>query len=727
MMCLTMMIRRVRIGSSRQHRTTPTLSTVDDDRTYSSSSSLSSSFAWGAAAAAVVALSSNDDTPRYYGTTTAFCEAPKQPNKSSSSVDKSNDSFFDMAQQWARRVPTTVKDKLPNSNDNANNIDVAIERKSTGGDILKNNSNKNDSATSNPLASLLDAMGILGGVTKTDGINIPPAVVDEHVDSKGMMHRMKHAIESSLHNVGNVHSQQSDSKTLVVDESNSIFTDPISFANSASMFTKKSGDDIEGLIQQAQQIVANQGISSSSSFDDGASLLSPLPTTSSYLSQIMYFQQNAKAIQRLFKSFNDAQELDLESLFPTNPVSSLHYYLEAEDAKKTPSWKRRIHRFHRSVDVRKVNELNEALLLCELSYADSVEDIRSGLATLYHHGCKGVDGKENELNNKPQWELLFCDTESRPNEPSHFLAIQKNALPYDDILHVLMVVRGTKSMSDLITDAMMEASDYDYAIPGVAAKVGENAILRGKAHSGMQLSGKYLVNRHHTLLSTLLELSKKCKIEITLIGHSLGAGAATIAAMEWNTKPFGRAKQDQTLTDAASVNNTKNDIQVSAHVIGFGCPALLSNNLSLATKEHVTTVIADADFIPRMSGATLVNLLLNVKRFDYCKEVERDIEQALREVQSRVSSSDDSSKIMPSINIGEDNIQSVMGYIRRGMETVATTTDAIDVQVEGKQIKKKQPVLFPPGDCIHFYRDGSGISGAFVPCDFFNEVRVLTF
>ena len=751
-------LRRVHIGSSRRQCRTPTLSTVDDDRT-TSSSSLSSSFAWGAAAAAAAALSSNDDTPpfhrqwsnsngrRGYGTTTAFCEAPKQPNKSSSSVDKSNDSFFDMAQQWARRVPTTVKDKLPNSNVYANNnIDVAIERKSTG-DILENNSNKHDSATSNPLASLLDAMGILGGATnaKTDGINIPPAV-DEHVDSKGTMHRMKHAIESSLHKVGgNVHPEQhNNNKAPIIDESNSVFADLISFANSASMFTRKSsGDDIEGLIQQAQRIVANQAmLSSSSSSDDGSSLLSPLPTTSSYLSQIMYFQQNAKAIQRLFESFNDAQELDLERLFPANPVSSLHYYLEYEDAKKTPSWKRRIHRFHRSVDVMKVNELNEALHYCELSYADSVEDIRSGLATMYHHGRKGGGGgggggggkekKNDNLNNKPQWELLFCDTESRPNEPSHFLAIQKNALPYDDVLHVLMVVRGTKSMSDLITDAMMEASDYEYAIPGVAAaavaaaKVGEDSILCGKAHSGMQLSGKYLVNRHHTLLSTLLKLSKKRKIEITLIGHSLGAGAATIAAMEWNTKPFGRAKLDDH-TDAAHVNNTKNDIQVSAHVIGFGCPALLSKNLSLVTKEYVTTVIADADFIPRMSGATLVNLLLDVKNFDYRKEAERDIEQALREVQSRISSSDDSSKSMISFNIGEDNIQSVMGYIRRGMETV-TTNDTIDVQLEGKQIKKKQPVLFPPGDCIHFYRDGSGISGAFVPCDFFNEVRscVLT-
>ena len=45
------------------------------------------------------------------------------------------------------------------------------------------------------------------------------------------------------------------------------------------------------------------------------------------------------------------------------------------------------------------------------------------------------------------------------------MAIQKNASSYDDTLHVLLVVRGTKSMSDLITDAMTEASGYEYTLP----------------------------------------------------------------------------------------------------------------------------------------------------------------------------------------------------------------------------------------------------------------------
>jgi len=34
------------------------------------------------------------------------------------------------------------------------------------------------------------------------------------------------------------------------------------------------------------------------------------------------------------------------------------------------------------------------------------------------------------------------------------------------------------------------------------------------------------------------------------------------------------------------------------------------------------------------------------------------------------------------------------------------------------------PILFPPGNCIHFYRDGRGISGSRAPCDFFGEIDV---
>jgi len=167
-----------------------------------------------------------------------------------------------------------------------------------------------------------------------------------------------------------------------------------------------------------------------------------------------------------------------------------------------------------------------------------------------------------------------------------------------------------------------------------------------------------------------------------------------------------------------------------------------------------------------MSGATLVNLLLDVKGFDYRRLAERDVEQALRELQCRYFSDGSSggstaiataasgggdgggaslkSKSKLTFNIDEDDIQTVMGYVHRGLEKVAKTTSATtsyssvdnstkklqndeilgDKNEDGQEVEKMQPVLFPPGQCVHFYRDGSGISGSYVPCTFFNEIDI---
>lgn len=135
-----------------------------------------------------------------------------------------------------------------------------------------------------------------------------------------------------------------------------------------------------------------------------------------------------------------------------------------------------------------------------------------------------------------------------------------------------------------------------------------------------------------------------------------------------------------------------------------------------------------------MSGATLLNLLLDLNQFEYQELAERDVEQALRELQSRFS--DSSSAVVGNrqnnrlpFSIDEDAIQKVMGYVHRGIEKVSGEGNASETKVSGeadtnKAPEKMVPCLFPPGTCIHFYRDGSGIDGTYVPCTFFDEVSI---
>lgn len=483
-----------------------------------------------------------------------------------------SDSFFDLAQQWANEVLSSKNNVASSTSDAASSTEIIDA----------------------PEEAFLYKLGIVGSnkqSSSTSALNerssSSPDVKDQNNTVKQMMQSVFHKIQDEIQS--SIPTSMSKTKQAAItaesspnkqSETDTKSSDFLSFAdNISSFFSRKSSNpDIDEIIQQAQNI-ANYNVSSTSSPNKMSS------SSSGFLSQVLYFQQNAKSIQKILESsFGQylPDHINLSDLFQSIPsIAALHYYLEYQDSIKTPSWKRRKHRFQPSVEVVKVNELNEALILSELSYADSVEDIRVGLDKLNRHHDDEDGNKSKKTTEmrttKAEWELLFCDTQSRPNEPSHFLAIQKNASEYDDTLHLLMVVRGTKSMSDLMTDAMMEAIDYDYD--------GE----QGKAHIGMMKSGEFLAARHQKLLSTLLHLSDKRKLDVTLIGHSLGAGAATIAAMKMNSHQFSE--------DIGKGGD--NTVKVSANVIGFGCPALLSQNLSLMTRSYVTTVIADADMIPR--------------------------------------------------------------------------------------------------------------------------------
>jgi hypothetical protein len=264
--------------------------------------------------------------------------------------------------------------------------------------------------------------------------------------------------------------------------------------------------------------------------------------------------ETMKAYSGLIKEVAKKYVADVE--FSKITPMSLLYYLEHEDERKNPSWRNRVHRFCPSIDIDKVEELYHALVLAFLSYADTADEIRETL-----------------LKGHSPAELVYCDAKSEPGEPAHFIAVKLDQPTSSRApLEVIIGVRGTKSVSDAITDILCDSEEY----------------RGGKAHQFIVKGGKYLFEKHKALLEDLAGKAGRSKIKLTLVGHSLGAGAASIAGIEFN-----------------ELRNFDVD------VYGFGCPAVLSKELA-EKATFITTVVNDSDAIPRTSAATITNLLLNL-------------------------------------------------------------------------------------------------------------------
>lgn len=69
--------------------------------------------------------------------------------------------------------------------------------------------------------------------------------------------------------------------------------------------------------------------------------------------------------------------------------------------------------------------------------------------------------------------------------------------------------------------------------------------------------------------------------------------------------------------------------------------------------------------------------------------------------------------------IGEDVIETLSNVVDPLLEKQMTPTNK---QTTSERV---QPVLYPPGTIVHFYRsDGVGVSGSIVPCTFFDRIHL---
>ena len=176
------------------------------------------------------------------------------------------------------------------------------------------------------------------------------------------------------------------------------------------------------------------------------------------------------------------------------------------------------------------------------------------------------------------------------------------------------------------------------------------------------------------------------RIKVVLVGHSLGGGAASIAAMEL------REHSDFL------------DVQV----IGFGCPSLLSHELSESTKDYVLTVVNDADIVSRMSGASMTNILLDLVDYDWTHDALADLGYSLERAKQ---SFPDFASFFP-------DTQSTLEWFETILNEVVRPN-----MLQRQKTERLPSRLIPPGTCVHLFRDGYGVTGTYTPCNFFEKVE----
>lgn len=139
-------------------------------------------------------------------------------------------------------------------------------------------------------------------------------------------------------------------------------------------------------------------------------------------------------------------------------------------------------------------------------------------------------------------------------------------------------IKGTSTLEDLLTD--MCANSVEYTLDHPFYEGGSNTL---RCHEGVYISSQRLVTDLLPLVKNLLLPSG---YKIVIVGHSLGAGCATIVSLLLRSS-------------IPSLRSDSSDEKLK--VWAFASPPVLDLNTSRGCASFVTTVVKNCDVIPRFN------------------------------------------------------------------------------------------------------------------------------
>jgi hypothetical protein len=200
----------------------------------------------------------------------------------------------------------------------------------------------------------------------------------------------------------------------------------------------------------------------------------------------------------------------------------------------------------------------------------------------------------------------------RPGRVAHYIAVAPTQK------QVVVGLRGTSTLGDLMTDCCGHAvplKDNDSIGDKVRVEIKAafpNIVMMGshedtmevisgherivfedhdddgdnfiRCHEGILISARNVIGEIESTLLPLIE----CDYRVVLCGHSLGAGTAVLVAT------LLRSKYPELFLKPGQI-----------HAYAFGAPPVLDHDSAIAACSYCTTIINNADLIPRLNICNL--------------------------------------------------------------------------------------------------------------------------
>jgi len=208
-----------------------------------------------------------------------------------------------------------------------------------------------------------------------------------------------------------------------------------------------------------------------------------------------------------------------------------------------------------------VNELFDRVALATIAYTG----LTSGLSEEGEASVEDFEEKIREALKGIGGTLVYAYVKGEFQHPVHFVATIGN--------RVILSVPGTASLNDVMTD-------LECAQAQLPSGVGPPLL----AHAGFSESSKWIIGEaFDQVVEALSKIGDKAELEV--IGHSLGAGVASITFLHLRQK---LAEADK--------------LPALARCFAFAAPPCVSAELAVdSAKIGITSVVLHDDIIPRLS------------------------------------------------------------------------------------------------------------------------------